>query len=181
MTDIDPSVFPSKPETPKLVPVFVMNFKLKEPEPVFSNPELSKALTLATVVNGEIKTVKNELGLEFDVSRVVGYDNLTSDLHRDVTLLDCRCYGRLPNGKGVYIKYPGVVHNNEPTVNVQLGKTKTSTFEEGYVTCNPSFEFDGGIEDKYRWVLRENFIGKGRFVRGNSNDLYVQYYIYILR
>ena len=37
------------------------------------------------------------------------------------------------------------------------------------------------VEDKYKWVLKENFFARGRFGRDEDDVLYVQYYVYVVR
>ena len=39
-------------------------------------------------------------------------------------------------------------------------KTKEAAIENSYVTCNPTFYFDDKVEDKYKWVLKENFFAR---------------------
>ena len=60
-------------------------------------------------------------------------------------------------------------------------KTKEAAIEDSYVTCNPTFYFDDKVEDKYKWVLKENFFARGRFGRDEDDVLYVQYYVYVVR
>ncbi|CAN3365057.1 hypothetical protein DICA3_E21308 [Diutina catenulata] len=182
-TNLDSSVFPhTAPTVPKLVPVFIFNLKVTpDPEPVFSDSASDKALTLARVVNGEVKTIADNGIGELDITNVTGFDDLTTKLSANTTRLDCKLYGKTAGGAGVYIRYPGVVQMLKPTTDVLSRATSSSEFDEGYVTCNPSFEFDGSVEDKYKWVLKENFVAKGRFVRDGEGGLYVQYYVYALR
>lgn len=180
---LDSSVYPTEvPTTPKLVPVFVINLKTSyDPEAIYVNSTTDKTLQLATLSDGEIKTVPNPLGFELDVSGIHGFDDLTSKPSHGATILDCKLYGKTPNGSGVYVKYAGVVQFLEATVKVLTKEEKLSRFEDGYITCNPFFEFDDKVEDKYKWVLKENIIGKGRFVRDSDDVIYVQYYAYVLR
>lgn len=167
---------------PKLIPVFLINFKISpDPEPVYSDKLTGKGLNLATVVDGQITTVENELGLEFDVDQIKGFDDLTNDLQTGTTFLDCKVYGKIGN-QGVYITYPGVLNLNQPTVDVLTKKSTTTTFEDSYITNTPKFVFDTTtVDKKYHWVLKENFHGKGRFVRDDEGVLYVQYYVYVYR
>ncbi|KAK6202601.1 uncharacterized protein RJT21DRAFT_118672 [Scheffersomyces amazonensis] len=178
---LDKSIFPALPSTPKLVPVFVFNLRVEEAIPVLANKATDSSLTLARVVNGEVVTVKNDLGLEFDVKDITGFDDLVGTTSRNVTHLDCKLYGSTANGAGVYITYPGVVRTLPVSTNVLTGAAKHAEIEDGYVTCNPRFRLSDGVEEKFKWVLDENFIGKGRFERDGAGYLYVQYYIYILR
>ena len=180
---LDSSVYPTEvPATPKLVPVFVINLKISnDPEAIYANSTTDKVLQLATGSEGEFRTVPNSLGLELDVSGIHGFDNLTYKPSHGATFLDCKLYGKTPNGSGVYIKYGGVAQMLEATVKVLTKQEKISRFEDGYITCNPFFEFDDTVEDKYKWVLKENIIGKGRFVRDSDDAIYVQHYAYILR
>lgn len=182
-TALDPKVWPEQPPTvPKLVPVFVINLRIaNDPQAVFHDQQVDKALTLARVVNGEIKTVKDNGIGELDASDITGFDDLALKLLANTARLDCKLYGKVADGSGVYITYPGVVQMRKVTTDVFERKATTSSFDDGYVTCNPLFAFDGAVADKYKWVLKENFIAKGRFVRDASDGLYVQYYVYALR
>lgn len=182
-TALDANVFPTQPPTtPKLVPVFIMNLKIaNDPQAVFHDQQVDKALTLARVINGEVKTVKDNGIGELDVSDITGFDDLSLKLLTNTTRLDCKLYGKVADGSGIYITYPGVVQMRKVTSDVFERKATTSSFDDGYVTCNPSFGFDGTVDDKYKWVLKENFIAKGRFVRDEDDGLYVQYYVYALR
>lgn len=181
-TELTASVIPTAiPPTPKLVPVFFFNLKIaNEPEAIFGDKATDTELTLARVINGTITTVPNEIG-EFDVADITGFDDLTVKGSTATATLDCKLYGRTKNGSGVVIRYPGVVQMAKVTTDVFSKQSKGHGFDEGFVTCNPSFVFDSQVEDKYRWVLKENFISKGRFIRDAEDGLYVQYYTYALR
>ncbi|SGZ49009.1 CIC11C00000003733 [Sungouiella intermedia] len=176
------SVTPSVPKTPELEPVFLINLKLGgDPAPVFTNTDRNKTLSLASVVEGKISTVENKYGLELEVEGVTGFDDITTNLKDGYNELDCKLYGKTPEGAGVYITYYGVVKLTETTVAVVTGKSDTSAFEDTYVTCNPRVHFDGLVPDKYKWAIQENLYGKGRFVRDSNGVLYVQYYVYVVR
>lgn len=182
MASLDPKVAPSVPKTPELEPVFLINLKLEgAPAPVYNNETRNKALVLARVIDGKISTVPNKYGFELDVDNISGFDDITNNIADGYNELDCKLYGKTPDGSGVYITYYGLIKLTEPTVNVLTGKTSTSAFEETYVTSNPRFHFDGNIADKYKWAIQENFLGKGRFVKDESGSLYVQYYVYVVR
>lgn len=179
---MDSAVIPSLPKTPELVPVFLINLKLEgSPDEVFTNRNRNKALVLAHVGKGTITTVKNKYGYELDVSDIHGFDDITNHISDDYNELDCKLYGKTKGGNGVYVTYNGVIQLNEPTVDVLTGKSSTSDIESVYVTSNPKIHFDDGVEDKYKWAIKENFLGKGRFVRDSEGGLYVQYYVYIVR
>ncbi|KAK6457787.1 uncharacterized protein RJT20DRAFT_125641 [Scheffersomyces xylosifermentans] len=179
---IDPKIYPSVPTTPKLIPVFTINLKFeKDPDNIFENSQVDKALSLARLINGEIKTVENQLGFELEAVGITGFDDLNARPSLGAATLDCKLYGKTPNGAGVYITYGGVVQFTEASTSVISGKSNTSEIDDSYVTCNPSFQFDSKVEDKYKWVLKENLFGKGRFVRGSDGVLYVQYFIYVFR
>ncbi|PSK35262.1 hypothetical protein C7M61_004720 [Candidozyma pseudohaemuli] len=179
---MDPSVTPSLPKTPELEPVFLVNLKLNPaPSPVFSDSAKDKSLTLARVAEGYIETVKNKYGFELEVKDISGFDDITTN-HRDgYNALDCKLYGKTPEGAGVYITYQGIIQLTEPTVAVLSGKSDGSSFEDAYVTSNPRIHFDGDVLDKYKWAVKENLIGKGRFVKDPNGNLYVQYYVYVFR
>ncbi|KAG7195800.1 uncharacterized protein KQ657_002185 [Scheffersomyces spartinae] len=181
--ELDPKVIPtSAPAVPKLVPVFFVNVKTSlDPETIFKKSATNSSLTLATIVNGTVTTVPNDLGLEFELSDIKGYDDLRTNNTIGMARLDCKFYAKTPNGTGVHFTYPGVVHFTDDVLAVLGGKASSCTFEDNYVTNNPKFEFDDTIEEKYKWVAKENFIGKGRFARGEDGALYVQYYTYVLR
>lgn len=179
---LDSSIAPLLPTAPKPVPVFTFNLKLAgEPSLIFVSKEQDKALSLATIADGEIRTVENELGLEFDVSGITGFDDLNARPSVNAATLDCKLYGKTGSGAGVYVRYGGVVQFLEPSLLVMSNQKPTSEFDESYVTCNPTFTFDLNVEEKYQWVLRENFFGKGRFVRDSAGVLHVQYFIYVFR
>ncbi|KAF3992424.1 hypothetical protein FT663_00704 [Candidozyma haemuli var. vulneris] len=179
---MDPSVTPSVPKTPQLEPVFLVNLKLDPaPSSVFTDKTKDKSLTLARVADGYIETVKNKYGFELEVKGVTGFDDITTNIADGYNKLDCKLYGKTPEGAGVYITYDGIVQLTEPTLAVLSGKTDTSAFEEAYVTNNPRVHFDGDVPDKYKWAVKENLVGKGRFVKDGSGVLYVQYYVYVFR
>lgn len=179
---MDPSVTPSIPTTPELEPVFLINLKLDgAPAPVYNNPTRNRALALARVGDGKITTVKNKYGFELDVENVTGFDDISNNIADGYNELDCKLYGKTPEGAGVYITYYGVIKLRESTVDVLTGKSSGVKFEDAYVTCNPRIHFDGEVADKYKWAILENLLGKGRFVRDTNDNLYVQYYVYVVR
>lgn len=179
---MDTSVAPSLPKTPQLTPVFLINLKLREfPVPVYSQKAKDNAMVLATVEKGEISTVANELGLEFNVTDIHGFDDITNRGAQEINELDCKLYGKTPEGAGVYITYYGLIKLLQNTVDVLTKKTMAAPFEESYITCNPRITLDDLVADKYKWVSNENLLGKGRFVRGANDSLFVQYYVYIVR
>lgn len=177
------SVHPtSLPITPKLIPVFLVNLKISpDPEQIYSDK--SKDLSLATVVHGSITPVDNELNLTFSLSSIKGFDDLTNI--SGTTFLDCKLYGKLADSNsdsGVYFTYPGILNLNQPTIDVFTKVSTTSSFEDSYITCSPKFSFNTAtVPEKYHWVLKEKFHGKGRFVRDEEGALYVQYYTYVYR
>lgn len=179
---MDSSVTPSLPKTPQLEPVFLINLKLKEaPSLVYANSTRNKALALATVADGTITSVPNKYGFELEVRDVHGFDDITNNIADNYNELDCKLYGKTPEGSGVYITYYGLIKLLEPTVAVLGSKASTSNIEDTYVTCNPRVHFDGDVSEKYKWAVQENLLGKGRFVRDGSGELYVQYFVYIVR
>lgn len=179
---MDPAVVPTLPKTPELEPVFLVNLKLNgPPSPVFTNSTRNKALVLANVSDGKISTVKNKYGYELEVENITGFDDITNNIADGYNELDCKLYGKTPEGAGVYITYYGLIKLLEPTVDVLTGKSSTSNFEDTYVTCNPRVHFDGQVADKYKWAIQENLFGKGRFVKDESGGLYVQYFVYVVR
>lgn len=173
---------PSAPKQPQLIPVLTFNLKLaSDPVPIFTNSQIDKTLNLATITQGEVKTVANDLGLKLEIDQIYGTDDLNIKNSVSTSYLDCKLYGKTPNGSGVFIYYGGRVQLDAASVGVLSGKNKEASVEESYVTCNPVFTFDDSVEEEYKWVLKENLIGKGRFGRDNNGDLYVQYYIYVIR
>ncbi|EGW34924.1 uncharacterized protein SPAPADRAFT_53310 [Spathaspora passalidarum NRRL Y-27907] len=173
---------PGIPKPAEFIPVFTFNLKLaSDPTSIFSDPASDKALSLATVSSGEVKTVANSLGLEFEVVDISGWDDLSLKISASTNSLDCKLYGKTPSGAGVFIHYGGKVQLTESTINVVTKKTQVASIEESYVTCNPTFQLDEAVEDKYKWVLKENFFGRGRFGRDDDGTLYVQYYVYVIR
>ncbi|PIS54045.1 hypothetical protein CJI97_003743 [Candidozyma auris] len=178
---MDSSVTPSVPKTPELEPVFLINLKLKPPAPVFTNKTRDKALTLATVVDGYISTVKNKYGFELEAKEITGFDDITTNIADNYNELDCKLYGKTPEGAGIYITYYGLIKLSEAVLAVLGGNSNASSFEDDYVTSNPRIHFDGDVPDKYKWAIQENLLGKGRFVKDPSGTLYVQYYVYVVR
>lgn len=179
---MDPSVKPQLPKTPELEPVFLVNLKLESaPASIFSDSKKDKSLNLAKVVDGYIETVKNKHGLELDVKDISGIDEITTHVSDSFNSLNCRLYGKTPEGAGVYITYGGNMHLTEPITNVFAGKADSSSFEEGYLTNSPVVQFDGEVNDKYKWAVKENLVGKGRFIKDSKGALYVQYYVYVYR
>lgn len=68
---------PEVPKAPELIPVFTFNLKLaSDPASIYVNNESDKTLNLATIANGEVKTVPNKLGLELDIHSIYGTDDL---------------------------------------------------------------------------------------------------------
>lgn len=179
---MDPSVAPSVPKTPQLTPVFLINLKLREfPVPVYSQNARDNKLVLATVEKGEISTVENDLGLEFNVTDIHGFDDITHRGSQGINELDCKLYGKTPEGAGVYITYYGLIKLLSNTVEVLTKQSMAAPFEESYITCSPRVSLDDLVADKYKWVANENLFGKGRFVRGPNDSLYVQYFVYVVR
>lgn len=179
---MDPAVFPSIPKNPELEPVFIINLKTAEnPSLVFNNPVRNKELALARIIDGSISTVQNKYGLELDVEGITGFDDITANLKEGYNELDCKLYGKTPEGAGVYITYYGVLKMSEEIGDVFSSKSSSSSFEEAYVTSNPRIHFDALVADKYKWAIQENLLGKGRFVRDSTGSLYVQYVVYVVR
>ncbi|WPK25985.1 hypothetical protein PUMCH_003327 [Australozyma saopauloensis] len=179
---MDSSVAPSLPKTPQLTPVFLINLKLGGfPVPIYGDSVKDKLMVLAHVEKGEITTVENSLGLEFNVTDIHGFDDITNQKSQDINELDCKLYGKTPEGAGVYITYYGLIKLFKNTVDVLTKQSMSCPFEESYVTSNPRVTLDELADEKYRWVTKENLLGKGRFVRGPNDSLYVQYYVYVVR
>lgn len=180
MTNISPNVVPKTlPSAPLLEPAFFINLKLEEPDSIFSRINASRSLSLAKVVSGKINSLAENL--PFEVHDITGFDDLFGDLETGVTRLQCKLYGKTPNQLGVYITYSGVVRLEGKVLEVASKTASDMDFDQGYVTCNPLVELDDGVEDEYKWVTKENFIGKGRFVRDEKDSLYVQYFVYIIK
>ena len=177
------SILPQhEPVVPQLIPVFMFNFKISpDPTVVYKDTVGDRVLHLGTVVDGQVIPINNSLGLKFEMNSIHGFDDLTETISLGVTRLDCKLYGKTPGGTGVQLKYPGVIKLTEPTANVFMNKSSLATFDESYVTCNPSFSADSSLEPEYKWVLSENFFGKGRFLRDKSGTLHAQFYVYIVR
>lgn len=179
---MDPSVAPTLPKTPQLTPVFLINLKLQGwPVPVYGDDSKDKLMVLATVEKGEISTVENPFGLEFNVTDVHGFDDITNQKSAEINELDCKLYGKTPEGAGVYITYYGLIKLLKNTTDVLAKQSMAAPFEESYVTCNPRITLDELASEKYKWVVKENLIGKGRFVRGENETLFVQYFVYVVR
>ncbi|KAI3403881.1 hypothetical protein KGF56_003311 [Candida oxycetoniae] len=173
---------PAVPQPPQLIPVLTFNLQLSpDPVRIFTNSQIDKTLNLATVVNGEIKAVENKFGYKLDINQIYGTDDLNVKDSIGAANLDCKLYGKTPNGSGVFIYYGGKVQLDEASVGVMSKRTKEASIEESYVTCNPTFTFDDKVEEEYKWVLKENLFGRGRFARDDEGALYVQYYIYVVR
>lgn len=177
---MDPSVVPSVPATPQLTPVFLANCKITI-GPSITDKVKDKTVNLVPVVDGYIETVKNPFGFELEVQGITGFDDITTHISDNYNTLDCKIYGKTPEGAGVYITYEGVIKLEESLVNVMTGKAKGSRFEDTYLTSNPRIHFDGDVPEKYKWAVSENLIGKGRFVRDANDNMYVQYYVYVIR
>lgn len=182
MSQLHPSVEPTLPPNPTLIPVFSINLKTAgSPAPIYTNKENGDSVSSVQVSHGEIKTVENKFGFKLEVNGISGSDDLTSNSESGASTLDCRLYGKTPNGAGVKITYQGVSLLSEELINVVTGKSKLAKFEKCYLTSNPKFEFDSDVPQEYKWVLKENLIAKGRFARDDNDELYVQYYVYIMR
>ncbi|KAK6464854.1 hypothetical protein DFJ63DRAFT_312142 [Scheffersomyces coipomensis] len=183
-TALDPNVLPSKPPTtPKLVPVFSFNFKCEFSPPGSSTdlPVPSNSLSLARIINGEIRTVKNDYGLELDVPGITGIDDLIEKVPLGITQLNCTLNGKTANGSDVLIYYDGFLKHAQATFEVIQGTKKHIEFDDCSLVCKPIFKLSKGVEDKYKWILTEDFIGKGRFIRDADDFVYVQYFVYIIR
>lgn len=175
------SVIPtSAPKTPQLIPVALISLKLQDPISVLKNDAYSHAINLVNIKDGTISTVPNDLGLELEVSGIQGIDHITANTEVGVNRLDCKIYGKTPGGNGVYVHYYGLIKAT-PEIGAVLGnKAKVADFDDEYITSTPVILFADSVEDKYKWVLRESIIGKGRFIRDDTH-LYVQYYLYVLK
>lgn len=178
---LNPYVLPKAlPRTPELVPVAFLNLKVKNATPILQNNTYSHAVNYVEIDTGAVTTVPNKLNLELDIVDITGIDHITANTAAGVNVLDCNLYGKTANGLGVFIKYPGRVKATDKVNQLLTGQASHSEFEDEYVTNNPVFTLAEGIEDKYKWTVRENILGKGRFVRDNEDKLYVQYYLYVL-
>ncbi|RCK55965.1 hypothetical protein Cantr_05165 [Candida viswanathii] len=176
------AALPDIPKPAEWIPVFSFNLELAgEPANIFEAGSADLTLNLATIKNGAVKTVPNKLNLELEIDSIYGTDELSVKNSTNTALLHCNLYGKTPSGTGVKIFYPGKVQLTAPTVAVLSKQSQGAAIEESYVTCNPVFYFDDKVEDKYKWALKENFFGRGRFVRSQDGVLHVQYYVYVLR
>lgn len=173
---------PSTPTVPKLVPVFSINLKLEgTPEIVFQDNTKSKVLNHANVLWGEIRTIKNDLGLEFDVLDIHGFDDITTNSTGNYNELDCRLYGKTPSGAGAFVSYYGIFNLTKDITDVLTEQSKEHDFATSSLHNNPRFQLDDSAEDKYKWVQKENLLGRGRFCRSEDNSLHVQYFVYVVR
>lgn len=180
--DLKPEVNPTTVPIPELIPVALLNLKMDgEVQNKLTDTKNNKVSNLACLIGGEVKTVKNKFGFELDIGDITGTDDINVNLETGRGHLSCRLYGNTPNKSGVYVYYTGVVEFGDEINKVISKQETTSDFEKCYVTNNPTFHFDDNVEEKYKWILKENVLGKGRFVRDHDGALYVQYYLYIVR
>ena len=75
----------------------------------------------------------------------------------------------------MYVTYYGLIKLHQNVVDVLTKQSISAPFDESYITCNPRSTLDDLVSDKCRWVTKEEFLNKGRFVRGANDSLYVQY------
>lgn len=60
------------------------------PVPIFTEKVKDMAMVLASVENGEISTVKNHFGYEFEVTGIHGFDDITNSGSEQINELDCK-------------------------------------------------------------------------------------------
>ena len=161
---------------PEFVPVALLSLTLGEANVVFRNKEYAKGIDYIEVKDGSITTVKNDLGLEFEVKDIIGNDKVTHDLVTGTTILDVNLFGKTANGSGVHITYPGIARISDKVAGVLGGKGTFSDFDE-YIHITPTFRFCSTAEEKFKWAASTYFTGKGRFLRDDAG-FYVQYYLY---
>ncbi|CCE85689.1 Piso0_005310 [Millerozyma farinosa CBS 7064] len=179
---LDKSTKPdSLPETPVLLPVAFVNFKLDEPDSIYSDKARNSSLSYVQILNGEVTTIENKLKYELEVSGIYGSDELTNDLVTGCSRSNSRLYGKTPNGAGVHISYPGMIKLSDATLKVISGQTSESDFNDSYMICYPHFAFDDSVEEKFRWASNESLIGKGRITRDTTGYIYIQYVVYVVR
>lgn len=159
-----------------LKPAFFIHLNVDEPQFVYSNQ--SGSLTLVKINDGYTKSLDPEL--KFDTEIIAGWDNLTTSVttNNEVTTLDCQVFLKAKNGQ-IHMKYSGVVVPNDKTAAIFNKTSKTTTFDDAYVTAHPTFELDEKLVDE-KWVKSKNLLGKGRFIRNEDNSLAVEYNFYYI-
>lgn len=179
---IDRSTYPtSLPKTPVLLPVAFANFKLDELDSIYSDKARNSSLSYVQILNGEVSTIENKLEYELEVSDIHGSDELTNDLVTGWGQLNCRLYGKTPNGAGVHISYSGFIKLSDASLKVLSGQTLELDFDDSYIICYPRFAFDDSVEEKFRWASNESLLGKGRVTRDAIGCVYIQYVLYVVR
>lgn len=169
------------PATPKLVPVFSMKLQLLGPPQTLFTDSTQKAVSnMAIVSTGKITTIKNDLGLEFDVSDIAGYDNITAYTDKGYSELDAHLHGKTAEGEDVHVDYYGVFQSLSGLDAVLAGKATSHSFEDSYLSSSPRVTFPGTLPAKYTWLQKDNLIGKGHFLIEDGN-VFVEYFTYVVR
>ena len=177
---IPSEVYPKDVHKAELVPVAYITVKAAPSFDSFKNATKNHAATYIPISDGEITPIDNKLGLEFNLNSITGHDRIVTDLEDGVSTLNCDLYGKTPNGSPVFITYSGVLKQSDKSLAVLGGNARTSDFNDAYVTNNMKFTLDQNVENDYKWVTKYNLIGKGRFIRDSSDNLYVQYAINVV-
>ena len=165
---------PTPPEVPGLKPLLFLNVEALEPISLYTNE--SENFTTVPIEGGFIKSLDQE-NFPFTAKITNGADDIRKYSHSgEVGNLDCRLYLDLDDGTKAFCHYTGVVHFKDTVNLVAGGELSTMGFNDGYVTCHPKFFLDSKSVN-YHWLLKQNLIGKGRFIRENGK-LRVQYFIY---
>ncbi|KAF2105815.1 hypothetical protein BDV96DRAFT_655287 [Lophiotrema nucula] len=109
-----------------------------------------------------------------------GADWSLVDQTSKISHLNVRVQAKLPNGKGVYIQYRGVLHIDVAAEKILSGDTEAQTTEFGEHTwfVTPRFETNS---EEWKWIENEVWVGQGRLVvdgEGEGGGRAVEYRIF---
>lgn len=161
-------------------PVFVATIKIDSLEPVSKTPSSDHVLVFVGLSDGEFTTIPNPRNLKIDCKGFTGTDKISLNLKNNTRVLDCDYFGKTPNGSTVQVYYTGLIHVNEKVTAFENGETNVADFNDYNHFSYPQFKLGDGIEEEYKWLAENSFIGQGRFIKDDEGITYVQYVVSIL-
>jgi hypothetical protein len=162
----------------KLTTVFEFTVKVRDAVPVFSTKDGNSVLIY---VESAKAVSLDEERFPIDIDFSFGYDNIFNAADGSYSNLDCKVYGKTQKGHGVVFNYSGVVKTEGITGKLMTSKEPGEmSYEEGYITANFNFDIDDRAMPEVGWLKLYNVVGKGKFKRDETGQLWVSYLGHII-
>ncbi|CAH6719522.1 hypothetical protein CLIB1444_02S10484 [[Candida] jaroonii] len=161
-------------------PVFTITIKVQSLNQATETPSSNHVLVYVVIGDGELTTIPNSKNLKIACNGITGTDKISVNLKNSTRVLDCDLFGRTPNGSTIQIYYTGLIHENDKLKAFESGESNVADFNDYNHFNYPQFKLGDGIEDEYKWLAENSFIGQGRFIKDEEGSAYVQYVVSIL-